>query len=206
MDLIKLAASIIVSISMKSVSLVKAQEFNFLFNIGTASGKTNLYKKIVPNTEALVGYQFDISNNYTIAFSVGVSRVKLDYYDQFINQIYNKRTFVTIPIGFKKHYKSPNKRNSLFFGFGGYYNYCLSDKKEIRSPTGVLRQKESFTGYNAGISGDLGFKSSLSSTSAVSFSIQAQKDIINKYKKGRDKITFEKTFITVIYSKRINKG
>lgn len=185
-------------------SCLNAQDVKFNFNIGTASGEMKYLKKQMPNTEALIGYESSSKNDFPFCVSVGISRVKFDYYDTLFNQVYNQKTFITIPLEIRKYYKAPNPKRSIFFGIGLVGNFCVSDRKEIRNFWNSATQKESFTGFNISASCAAGYKSYITTNSSIAISLLGQVDFITSYTKDINEIRFVKTFLSLTYATKLS--
>lgn len=186
-----------------NINCIKSQEVKFSFDIGSALGKMKYLKKQMLYTEAFMGYETRLGNTYHISFSIGVSNVKFDYYDVSVNQVYNQKMFLTIPVEVKKYISISGFKNMFFIGAGLYASYCFLDKKEIRNYIDSETKTESFTGFNLSIMADFGFKFYLSPKSSTTLAFLNAYDIADDYSNNLNKIKFEKLLFSITYAKRI---
>lgn len=179
--------------------IVYAQGIKFSANVGNLVCQTDLFKKQILNGETAFGYEASLFNGFSLSFSIGTNKISFDYYDSSFNQVFNIRSFVVFPLEIRKYYKTDDK-NSFFAGIGVSGNYCLSDKREYRNFTYSKIEKKSFTGFNIGLTGTIGYKKNITPNSSIAFSVLIATDLTTNYKNNMDKIRFDKSFFSFSYS------
>ena len=176
------------------------QSINLDLKMGYATGTMKLLKKNMLYEETTLGYETKPSINFAQRFSLGISKVKFDYYDTSFNQVYSEKTFLTLPIEFRKYQGPQNAGNKTFWQVGLTGNLLLKDKNEIRNVTGLTKQTKDFTGFNLGLNIGAGLRTRIGGGSALVFAFSVQKDIFTSYKNEFDKIKFQKLQLGVGFS------
>lgn len=183
----------------------KSQGLKVTSNLGIVLGETKFLKKNMLYSELQISYEHLLSKEYGLSIGIGQSSISFDYYDQFVNSIYNDRTYLNVPIILTKNFKSETpKKIILNAGIGVVSSWCLKDRKTIKSFQGSTKEVLKNTGFNFSILFEVGSQYFINQNSSIKISLQPQVDIITIYSNEMEKIMLIKNLFSFSYYKQIN--
>ncbi|MBC7875068.1 MAG: hypothetical protein H7Y01_13785, partial [Ferruginibacter sp.] len=107
-----------------------SQEIKVVMEYGFAIGEMKAFKKIMLHSGVRAGMEFTIRRDLSLVISAGGSLLRFSYTTPASESVFNRKYFLTMPVSVKKYYPLSRKSGG-FLEVGGYFNYLVSDKKEI---------------------------------------------------------------------------